>query len=152
MGGPGTIDVIAFKLQGWDFCVETTSIREIRGWGKSTPIPHAPKYVAGVMDLRGTVIPIFDLAVRLGMPAAGTSARSAIVVAEIGANVAGMVVDGVSDLLTVDRSLIQPLHAATLHANMDFARGMITHETGMICFLDLGKLFTAADTQLSAAA
>ena len=62
-----TLEIIAFRLHDQEFCVKTTTIREIRGWAPSTPIPHAPSDVIGVMNLRGSVIPIIDLAYKLGM-------------------------------------------------------------------------------------
>jgi purine-binding chemotaxis protein CheW len=140
--GSRPVDIIAFKLHNQDFCLETTGIREIRGRGKSTPIPHAPPYVLGVMDLRGTVIPIFDLAVKLGMEPADNSERSAIVVADVNGGIAGLVVDGVSDLLTINRSHVQPLPRGAAFGRVDYAHGIITHDLGMICFLDLDRLFT----------
>lgn len=73
-----TLEIIAFRLHDQEFCVKTTTIREIRGWAPSTPIPHAPPEVIGVMNLRGTVIPIIDLAHKLGMnrPSPTNAARS----------------------------------------------------------------------------
>jgi len=135
------VDIIAFKLHDQDFCLETRSIREIRGRGKSTPIPHAPSEVLGVLDLRGAVIPIIDLAVKLGMAPIGSSERSAIIVTEVGDDVVGLLVDGVSDLLSVDRIHVQPIPSAVHGAGSGFAHGMITHEIGMICFLALDRLF-----------
>lgn len=136
-----TLDIIAFKLHDLNFCVQTTTIREIRGWGKSTPVPNAPREILGVMDLRGTVIPIIDLAVKLGMEPVGSTERSAIVVAEVEQGVVGLVVDGVSDLLTIPRESVHPLPASTYLGSSGIAHGMITHEIGMICFLDLASLF-----------
>lgn len=147
-----TLDIIAFRLHDRDFCLETRTIREIRGWGKSTPVPHAPREVLGVLDLRGAVIPIVDLAVKLGMPPIGSNERSAIIVAEVGGEVVGLLVDGVSDLLAVDRSLVQPIPPAVHGAGLGFSQGMITHEMGMICFLDLMRLFPDKRNALVAAA
>ncbi|MEY9628209.1 chemotaxis signal transduction protein [Sinorhizobium fredii] len=78
-----TLEIIAFRLHDQEFCVKTTTIREIRGWAPSTPIPHSPPEVIGVMNLRGTVIPIIDLAHKLGMKSTVANERSAIVVAEV---------------------------------------------------------------------
>ena len=74
-----TLEIIAFRLHDQEFCVKTTTIREIRGWAPSTPIPHAPADVIGVMNLRGSVIPIIDLAYKLGMQSTVANERSAIV-------------------------------------------------------------------------
>ena len=143
------VDIIAFKLHDQDFCVDTTSVREIRGWGKSTPIPHAPPEVLGVMTLRGNVIPIIDLAAKLGMQPVDNSDRSAIVVAEIGETIIGLVMDGVTDLVTIDRQAVQPLPETTRHGQA-FSHGIITHDIGMICYLDLESLFADADLALAA--
>ena len=61
-----TLEIIAFRLHDQEFCVNIMSVREIRGWTKATPMPHAPRYVLGVINLRGVVLPIIDLSARLG--------------------------------------------------------------------------------------
>ncbi|WP_446737690.1 chemotaxis protein CheW [Rhizobium sp. CFBP 13644] len=108
------LEIIAFRLHDQEFRVRTTTIREIRGWGPATPIPHAPKEVIGVMNPRGMVIPIIDLANKLGMRSTDPSERSAIVVAEVFDMAMGLVVDRVSDILTIPASL-HPCIPASLH-------------------------------------
>ncbi len=88
------LEIIAFTLHDQQYCVKTTSIREIRGWGPITPLPRAPAEVLGVMNLRGTVIPIVDLAVKLGMAKLEASERSAIVVTSVKGKTVGLMVDG----------------------------------------------------------
>lgn len=143
-------EIIAFKLHDRDFCIETKAIREIRGWGRLTPIPYAPTDVLGVMDLRGMAIPIIDLAVKLEMPAISRNERSAIIVAECRGYIAGLVVDGVSDLLSISNDKIQPIPPA-VGKGRDCFHGIITHEVGMICFLDLARLFDSASQTAMAA-
>lgn len=139
------LEIIAFRLHDQEFCVRTTTIREIRGWGPATPIPHAPSDVIGVMNLRGTVIPIIDLANKLGMRSTEPNARSAIVVAEVHGMAMGLVVDAVSDILTVSASLLQPVPEISMSSGMRFAEGMIAQPTGMICFLNLERMFEAVE-------
>jgi purine-binding chemotaxis protein CheW len=139
--GRETLEIIAFRLNGQEFCVLTTTIREIRGWSPSTPIPHSPPNVLGVMNLRGSVIPIIDLAQKLGLPATVPSERSAIVVAEVHGTALGLLVDQVSDILTVRSSDIQALPVVTSSFDQSFSDGMITHDKSMICFLNLGQMF-----------
>ena len=141
-----TLEIIAFRLHDQEFCVKTTTIREIRGWAPSTPIPHAPKDVIGVMNLRGTVIPIIDLAYKLGMKSTVANERSAIVVAEVHNMVIGLVVDRVSDILTVQGSQVQPVPEVTASFDKSFAEGIIATENGMICFLNLAKMFKENET------
>src|SRR6218665_316403 len=108
-----TLEIIAFRLHDKEFCVKPTTIREIRGWAPSTPIPHSPPEVIGVMNLRGTVIPIIDLAHKLGMKSTAANERSAIVVAEVHNMVIGLVVDRVSDILTIQGNQVQPVPEIT---------------------------------------
>jgi purine-binding chemotaxis protein CheW len=136
-----TLEIIAFRLHDQEFCVKTTTIREIRGWAPSTPIPHSPPEVIGVMNLRGSVIPIIDLAYKLGMKSTEANERSAIVVAEVHSMVIGMLVDRVSDILTVAGNQIQPVPEITASFDKSFSEGIIANENGMICFLNLAKMF-----------
>jgi purine-binding chemotaxis protein CheW len=136
-----TLEIIAFRLHDQEFCVKTTTIREIRGWAPSTPIPHSPAEVLGVMNLRGTVIPIIDLAHKLGMKSTVANERSAIVVAEVHNMVIGLVVDRVSDILTVQGNQVQPVPEITTSFDKSYAEGIIANETGMICFLNLARMF-----------
>lgn len=139
--GGEMLEIIAFRLHDQEFCVRTTTIREIRGWAPSTPIPHAPQEIIGVMSLRGSVIPIIDLAYKLGMKSTVANERSAIVVAEVHTMVIGMLVDRVSDILTIAASQVQPVPEVTASFDKTFCDGIIANETGMICFLNLSKMF-----------
>ena len=84
------------------------SVREIRGWTPATPMPHAPSYVLGVINLRGAVLPIIDLSARLGMKPAEPTARHVIIVAQVKRKIVGLLVDAVSDILTINDDNIQP--------------------------------------------
>ena len=135
------LEIIAFRLHDQEFCVKTTTIREIRGWAPSTPIPHSPPEIIGVMNLRGSVIPIIDLAYKLGMKSTVANERSAIVVAEVHNMVIGLVVDRVSDILTIQGNQVQPVPEITTSFDKSYAEGIIANETGMICFLNLARMF-----------
>ena len=123
-----TLEIIAFRLHDQEFCVKTTTIREIRGWAPSTPIPHSPPDVIGVMNLRGTVIPIIDLAHKLGMKSTEANERSAIVVAEVHSMVVGLVVDRVSDILTIRSEQIQPVPEVTTSFDKVYAEYKLAPE------------------------
>ena len=146
-----TLEIIAARLHDQEFCVKTTTIREIRGWAPSTPIPHAPSDVIGVMNLRGSVIPIIDLAQKLGMKSAVATERSAIVVAEVHNMVIGMLVDQVSDILTIPSSQVQPGPEISASFDKSFSEGIIANEHGMICFLNLAKMFRGSEIEEMAA-
>lgn len=141
------LEIIAFRLHDQEFCVRTTTIREIRGWGPATPIPHAPTEVLGIMNLRGTVIPIIDLANKLAMRSTDPTERSAIVVAEVHGMAMGLVVDRVSDILTIAESLLQPVPEISMSPGMRYADGIIAQSGGMICFLNLERMFEKTEAE-----
>ena len=138
------LEIIAFMLHDQQFCVRTISIREIRGWGPVTPLPHTPPEVMGVMNLRGSVIPIVDLAVKLGMPPAQTTERSAIVVTNVRGRTIGLMVDRVSDILTVSTSDLQAVPTAAGLSTPGYAEGMFARGKDMICFLNLDGIFASS--------
>lgn len=140
------LEIIAFKLNHQQYCLRTETIREIRGWTPATPIPHAPAYVVGMMNLRGLVIPIIDLARKLGMPDAIPQERSAIVVAEVRGMNIGLLVDEVSDILTVSSQSVQPVPNIHIASGVRYSAGIIVQASGMICFLDLAQTFKDDDS------
>ncbi|MBB4293860.1 purine-binding chemotaxis protein CheW [Rhizobium leguminosarum] len=145
------LEIIAFHLGDQQFCIRTTSIREIRGWAAATPLPHAPPYVLGVMNLRGSVIPVIDLAAKLGVLGAVSTERSAIVVAEIGNSIIGLVVDRVSDILSISSDRVQPVPHLGTSFDPAFSYGIIPLEQGMVCFLNLDHMFGTLEQVQSAA-
>jgi purine-binding chemotaxis protein CheW len=139
-----SLEIIAFKLHEQQFCVRTTTIREIRGWGPAMPVPQSPKEVMGVMNLRGSVIPVINLATKLGMAAAEPTERSAVVVAEVHDLAIGLLVDSVSDILTVSTDHLQPVPEMGNLSSIAFSDGIIVMPSGMICFLNIEQMFEAS--------
>lgn len=137
-----SLEIIAFRLNDQSFCVRTRSIREIRGWVPVTAMPHAPYEVLGVINLRGMVIPIIDLAAKLGMQGTEASERSAIIVTDVNNMTMGLLVEGVSDILTVPADSLQPVPQNAGQATQ-FIDGILAHQDQMICFLNLEELFSA---------
>src|SRR5581483_10415500 len=89
---------LTFTLGGESYGVEILAVQEIKGGAAITPIPNAPRHVRGVMNLRGTIIPVVDLRTRLGMPAPEDDRVTVIVVVRVGARTQGLIVDAVSDV------------------------------------------------------
>src|SRR5208337_1829190 len=98
-GELGNRELIAFRVGRQEFCINVMMVREIRGWTAATSLPRSPRYVRGVINLRGAVLPIVDLAIRLGLPANEPTARNVIIVVQIGQQQVGLLVDAVSDIL-----------------------------------------------------
>lgn len=137
----GNRELIAFRIGDQEFCVNIMSVREIRGWTPATAMPHSPHYMLGVINLRGAVLPIIDLSARLGMKAAEPSQRHVIIVAQVKNQIAGLLVDAVSDILTVTDENIQPVPEVSSDLERQYARGIFAIDNRMICMIELDALF-----------
>jgi len=135
-------ELIAFCLGEQEFCVDIMSVRDIRGWTPTTPLPHSSHYVKGVINLRGAVLPVVDLAARLGFPAAEPSARHVIIITQVGRQTIGLLVDAVSDILTVNSSSIQPTPNVASELARSFMKGVIAMEGRMISLIALDSVLT----------
>ena len=131
----GMRELIAFRIGEQEFCVDIMTVREIRGFAAATPLPHAPNFVVGVINLRGTVLPIVDLAARLGFGATVPTARSVVIVVRIGRQLVGLLVDAVSDILTVTDDLLQPTPDIASEMARSFVRGVMAFEGRMISMI-----------------
>jgi purine-binding chemotaxis protein CheW len=133
-------EFIAFRIGIQEFCIDIMSVREIRGWTPATALPHAPSYVRGVINLRGSVLPVVDLAERLGFPATDASARQVIIVVQVGAQIIGLLVDAVSDILTLTTETIQPTPEVASAFVKFFVRGMLAIDGRMIGVIELDSV------------
>ena len=143
----GMMELIAFTLGEQEFCVEVISVREIRSWTPATILPHSPDHVRGVINLRGVVMPIMDLSLRLGMAAAEPSQGHVIIVTRIGEQTVGLLVDSVSDIFTVAADSIQPAPDVSRKIDRELIRGMIPMDDRMICFVELHALFETLESE-----
>ncbi len=133
-------ELIAFRVGQQEFCVDVRSVREIRGWTPATSLPHTPAYVCGVINLRGAVLPIIDLAQRLGFGASDPSARHVIIVTEISSQLVGLLVEAVSDILTVTDEMVHPTPDVASELAKIFLRGVMTVEGRMVSLLALDRV------------
>ncbi|HZZ30694.1 MAG TPA: chemotaxis protein CheW [Phenylobacterium sp.] len=145
----GLRELISFRIGAQEFCVDIMAVREIRGWTVATALPQAPPYVRGVINLRGAVLPVVDLAARLGFEGSETSDRHVIIVAQIGPQVVGLLVDAVSDILTVTDQAIQPTPDVASDAAKQFVRGLLAVDGRMISLIGLERVLP--DLELEAA-
>ena len=143
----GARELIAFRIGDQEFCVDIMSVREIRGWTPATAMPHSPGYMLGIVNLRGVVLPIIDLSARLGMARAEPTVRHVIIVAQVKRQIVGLLVDAVSDILTVTDDTIQPTPEISSDHERQFARGVLAIDRRMICLIELETLFPEHESQ-----
>ncbi len=142
-------ELISVRIGEQLFALDIMSVREIRGWTASTPLPHAPDYVLGMINLRGTVLPVVDLAGLLGLSKITPDQSSVVVVADIGDRPVGLLVDAVCDIVTVVEGEMKP--PPDLGSDYrGFVSGVITGADGIVTVLNLNG--TIPQTALEAEA
>jgi purine-binding chemotaxis protein CheW len=136
-GNAADLELLSFRIGEEEYSVDIMSVREIRSWTRATPLPHAPSYVRGVINLRGHVLPVIDLAGRLGLASASGDARNVIIVVQVAGQTLGLLVDAVSDILALPRSDLQPPPSLAADADRSCVAALTIFEGRMIRVLDL---------------
>lgn len=141
---------LTFMLAGEEYGVDILRVQEIKGWDSATPIPNAPDYIRGVINLRGTIVPIVDLRRRFAMEAAEYGPTTVVIVLKVqGADrmrIIGIVVDAVSDVCSVADDELRPAPDFGGAVSVDFIRGLATAEGKMIILLDIDALLNSVAT------
>jgi len=131
---------LTFALGDEEYGVGILHVQEIKGYSPVTPIPNTPPFVKGVMNLRGTIVPVIDLRLRLGMPAAEYGPFTVIIVLAIGEKVVGTIVDAVSDVLTIPASDVQTTPTFGPAADLRFIAGIAQAGGKLVVLLDLDAM------------
>ncbi|WP_299700199.1 chemotaxis protein CheW [uncultured Tateyamaria sp.] len=130
-------ELLTFKLSDQEYALDIMTVREIRGWTRATPMPLAPSFMRGVINLRGTVLPIMDLAERLGLPKCDQDDRSVIVVVQNEGSTIGLLVDAVSDIVTLDPKDMQTPPDSAVQNGRNVIAAITLLDNRMIRVLDL---------------
>jgi purine-binding chemotaxis protein CheW len=136
-------EYITFRIGSQYYCIDIMSVREIRGWTPATALPRAPAFVRGVINLRGVVLPIIDLADRLGFEPTEPTARHVIIVAQTGKQVVGLMVDAVSDIIAMGSEKVQPTPDVGSEAARAFVLGVMAIDDRMISVIALESVMPA---------
>ncbi len=142
-------EYITFVAGGQSFCIHIKKIREIRSWTPTTILPFAEPHVLGVINLRGAVIPIIDLAAKLGFDKIVPTERHVIIIVAIEDRITGVLVESVSEILSISHDRVKE---APKSADDDASRavdGIIPRETDMIKIVNLDALLTSQDAALT---
>lgn len=137
---------LTFALGQEEYGVEILKIQEIKGFSAITPLPNAPAFIKGVLNLRGTIVPIVDLRKKFSLPEVGYTKFTVIVVVQVQGKIMGFIVDAVSDVLNVAGADIQP--TPDLHRQVDtsFINGLAKAGEKLVILLDIEKVLTTAET------
>jgi purine-binding chemotaxis protein CheW len=139
--GENTHQFITFTLGPEEYGIDIMVVREIKGWTDTTMIPNAPPHVRGVINLRGVIVPIFDLRARFGMGLTTPTKMHVVIIVAAGTRTIGLLVDTVSDIISVDPKAIRAVPEMGLPTDDQFLDGLVALEDRMVTLVSLAGLF-----------
>ena len=153
METPVTTDneMLSFRLGREEYAISILKVQEIRGYEQPTRMATAPDYLKGVVNLRGSIVPIVDMRIKFGLAEPVYDAFTVVIILNIAHHVIGIVVDSVADVVTLTQDQIRPAPemAATLDGNCLLGLGTVGER--MLILLDIERLMTAPDMGLAGA-
>lgn len=145
-------EVLSFRLGGEEYAISILKVQEIRGYDAVTRIANAPDYLKGVVNLRGIIVPVVDMRIKFNVGAVTYDAFTVVIVLNINNHTIGMVVDSVSDVVTLTPDQIKPAPDLGATVAAEYLRGLGTVGERMLIMLDIDKLLGSEEMGLLAAA
>lgn len=146
-------EFLTFRLGAESYGIDILKVQEIRGYEAPTAIANAPAFIKGVINLRGVIVPVLDLRIKFRLPQANYDEFTVVIILNVAGRVVGVVVDAVSDVLTL---AIESIRATPEFASATFdtkyITGLATVDDRMLILLDIERLMTGADMALVDAA
>jgi purine-binding chemotaxis protein CheW len=143
-----TREVLVFVLGKEEYGVDILKVQEIRGYEKVTPIPSAPDYLKGVVNLRGAIVPVIDMRVKFRLPEVRYDSFTVVVILRIAGRTIGIVVDGVSDVVRFAESEVKPAPQLGALVDASFLDGVATQEDRMVLLVDIERLLSSGELNL----
>lgn len=141
-------EVLTYTLGKEEYGIDILKVQEIRGYEPATHIANAPAFIKGVINLRGTIVPIVDLRIRFNVGEATYNEFTVVIILNVAGRIMGIVVDGVSDVLSLKASDIKPTPQFTSAINTDHILGLGAVDDRMIILIDIEGLMTSSDMAL----
>jgi purine-binding chemotaxis protein CheW len=145
-------EVLSFRLGGEEYAISILKVQEIRGYDAVTRIANAPDYLKGVVNLRGIIVPVVDMRIKFNVGTVTYDAFTVVIVLNINNHTIGMVVDSVSDVVTLTPDQIKPAPDLGATVSGDYLRGLGTVGDRMLIMLDIDQLLGSEEMGLLAAA
>ena len=138
-------EYLSFTLGNEQYGVDILKVQEIRGYDQVTRVPDAPEYIKGVINLRGTIVPVIDLRLKLRLDQARYDAFTVMIVLNVEQRVVGIVVDSVSDVIELGAEQIRPTPEFGAAVDTRFINGIGTQDDRMTILLDIETLLDTAE-------
>ena len=148
MAATGPLEVVTFTLGQEEYGIDIQRVQELRGYDAVTRIANAPEYIKGVVNLRGIIVPIIDMRIRFQLGTPTYDQFTVVIVLNIGGRVMGIVVDSVSDVITLTPDQIRPAPAMGSVLDTDYLIGLGTLNERMLILVDIEKLMSSEDMGL----
>lgn len=143
-----TDEFLTFTLGEEEYGIDILKVQEIRGYDSVTTIANSPKFIKGVINLRGIIVPIVDMRIKFNLGKVEYSELTVVIILNINKRVVGMVVDGVSDVITLTDAQIKPAPAFGAVFDTQYLTGLGTIDQRMLILVDIEKLMTSSDMEL----
>ncbi|MGA2549168.1 MAG: chemotaxis protein CheW [Burkholderiaceae bacterium] len=141
----GRNEFLTFKLGEEDYGIDILKVKEIRSRDLITRIANAPKFIRGILNLRGTIIPIIDLRIKFGLESSAQSDLSVVIVLQLEGQTVGVGVDSVSDVVGLSAEEILPAPEFGSMLDTRYICGIATIEGRMLILMDIEKVFSALE-------
>ncbi|WP_229510905.1 MULTISPECIES: chemotaxis protein CheW [unclassified Massilia] len=141
----GVLEALAFKLGNEEYGIKILKVQEIRGYESVTRIASAPEHVKGVVNLRGTIVPIVDMRIKFKLGEPTYNQFTVVIILNIQDRVVGMVVDSVSDVITLTADQVKPAPDMGGALNTDYLVGLGTVDERMIILVDIDRLMSSEE-------
>jgi purine-binding chemotaxis protein CheW len=141
-------EYLTFTLGHEEYAIDILKVQEIRGYEQPTTIANAPPFIKGVINLRGTIVPIVDLRIKFQVGKAEYTPITVVIILNIGNRIVGAVVDGVSDVITMAASQIRPAPEFSAAVDTRYINGLATLDERMLIVIDISRLMLSADMAL----
>jgi purine-binding chemotaxis protein CheW len=141
-------EFLAFKLGAEEYGIDILRVQEIRSYEEPTRIANAPSFIKGVVNLRGVIVPIVDMRLKFNLAQVNYDSFTVVIVLNIGARVVGMVVDAVSDVITLTPEQLRPVPAFNSGIDSDHLLAIGAIEQRMLILVDIEKLMTSPEMGL----
>lgn len=141
-------EFLTFALGGEEYGIDILRVQEIRGYELATVMPNAPAFIKGVVNLRGTIVPIVDMRIKFDFPEVQYTASTVVIVVNVASRVIGLVVDRVSDVVALSPEQVKPAPDFTAHFGSRYILGLGAVEEHMLILLDIEQLISSSDMGL----
>lgn len=143
-----TNEFLTFRLSSEEYGIEILKVQEIRGYDAITQIANAPDFIKGVVNLRGIIVPIADMRIKFRLGKADYDQFTVVIILNVAGRVMGIVVDGVSDVITLDAEQVRPTPGMGSVIDTEYIMGLGTVDERMLILIDIEKLMMSSNMGL----